>query len=99
MSPAFPSPCGFLTTFRGAFPKGIPPNQLPPADYSFKVVFRDFRDIHSVPVKRELCSSWNIRAQCSSRNITVGPASTPPAPQQVYNPKSVPHAHRIRLSD
>jgi hypothetical protein len=27
-------------------------SHLPPANYSFKVVFRVFRDFHSVPVKR-----------------------------------------------
>src|ERR1700693_3104014 len=57
---AFPSPCGFLTTFPGPSPKPNPPSLLPPANYSFKVVFRVFRDFHSVPVKREICSSRNI---------------------------------------
>jgi hypothetical protein len=57
---AFPSPCGFSATFPGAFPKPIPSTHLPPTNYSFKVVFRVFRDFHSVPVKTPLCSSWNI---------------------------------------
>jgi hypothetical protein len=35
---------------------------LPPANYSFKVVFRLFRDFHSVPVKLLMCSNWNIQA-------------------------------------
>ena len=57
---SFPSPCVSLTTFPRAPPKGIPPIHLPPTNYSFKVVFRVFRDFHSVPVETLLCSSWNI---------------------------------------
>jgi hypothetical protein len=38
------------------------PNHLRPTNYSFKVVFRDFRIIHSVPVKPLLCSDWNIQS-------------------------------------
>jgi hypothetical protein len=104
MPPAFPSPCVLLTAFRSASTKLHPPSHLPPANYSFKVVFRVFRDFHSVPVKPELCSSWNIRTQCSSRNITPEPgrrkpASTLSAPQQVYNLKCVPHAHATSISN
>src|ERR1700692_783423 len=58
--PAFPSPCVLLAAFRVAFPKPHPPSHLPPANYSFKVVFRDVRDFHSVPLNRELCSNGNI---------------------------------------
>jgi hypothetical protein len=54
----FPGPCH----------KPIPSSHLPPTYYSFKVVFRVFRDFHSVPVKPLLCSSWNIRAVCSRSN-------------------------------
>src|SRR6202044_1968536 len=51
-----------------------------------------------------LCSGWNIHTQCSSRNIKPEagrrkPASTPPAPQQVYNLKSVPHPPLISMTD
>src|SRR5580698_10357248 len=38
----------------------IPASHLPPTNYSFKVVFRVFRDFHSVPVKPLICSNWNI---------------------------------------
>jgi hypothetical protein len=58
---AFPSPCGFLTTFPAPSPKPNPTSHLAPTNYSFKVVFRDFRDFHSVPVKHEICSNWNIQ--------------------------------------
>jgi hypothetical protein len=43
---------------------------LPPTNYSFKVVFRVFRDFHSVPVKPQLCSNWNIQ-----HNVPVGTLS------------------------
>jgi hypothetical protein len=83
---AFPSPCGFLTTFTGFFPKSIPPSHLPPINYSFKVVFRVFHDFHSVPVKPLICSSWNIctyickSLQCSGWNIQPIPFPKKPSP-------------------
>src|SRR5580704_1289755 len=48
--------------FPAASHKPITVNDLPPDNYSFKVVFRVFRDFHSVPVKPLICSDWNIRA-------------------------------------
>jgi hypothetical protein len=40
----------------------IPLSRLPPTNYSFKVVFRVFRDFHSVPAKLLMCSDGNIQA-------------------------------------
>ena len=47
----------------------IPLSRLPPTNYSFKVVFRVFRNFHSVPVKLLLCSDWNIQRNNPSANI------------------------------
>jgi hypothetical protein len=48
----------------------IQPIHFARTNYSFKVVFRVFRDLHSVPVKRELCSSWNI-CTCNRKTASV----------------------------
>jgi len=67
------APCLFYH-FSSSLPNSIRPSDLPPLNYSFKVVFRLFRDFHSVPVKPLLCSNWNIRTynhkslMCSSWN-------------------------------
>jgi len=46
------------------------PSRLPPTNYSFKVVFRDFRIIHSVPAKSLICSDWNIRPVLGPSSIS-----------------------------
>src|ERR1035438_9122808 len=46
--------------FSASVANSIPSSHFPPTTYSFKVVFRVFRDFHSVPVKPQLCSSWSI---------------------------------------
>ena len=56
----FPFALCLFYHFFAASHKTIPPSLLPPTNYSFKVVFHSFRDFHSVPVKREMCSNWNI---------------------------------------
>jgi hypothetical protein len=58
---AFPSPTLSLPTFRH-LRKVIHYSYLPPTNYSFKVVFRASRDIHSVPAKQLEFSDWNIPA-------------------------------------
>ena len=49
-STLFLRPTVFVPIYRH-LSKPIPLSHLPPTNYSFKVVFRDFRDFHSVPVK------------------------------------------------
>src|SRR6202035_4171740 len=46
--------------FSASVTNSIHPSYLPPTNYSFKMIFRVFRDFHSVPVKPQLCSSWSI---------------------------------------
>jgi len=46
--------------FSSASSNTIHPSHLRPTNYSVKVVFRIFRDFHSVPVETQLCSSQNI---------------------------------------
>jgi heat shock protein HtpX len=56
----FPFALSLFCNFLAASTNPIPPNHLQPTNDSRKAVFRVFRDFHSVPVKRELCSDWNI---------------------------------------
>ncbi len=49
--------------FSGPSTKPNPPSHFPRTNYSFKVVFRVFRDFHSVPVKTLICSNWNIQPE------------------------------------
>src|SRR5580700_5842188 len=64
--------------FFRSLPNSTSSSHLPPANYSFKVVFRVFRDFHSVPVKPHLCSSWSILyIQSQNRsNVPTGTFST-----------------------
>jgi|SRR5580704_802423 hypothetical protein len=66
VSQRFPFALWFSYHFFSASSKPIHPSHLPPANYSFKVVFRVFRDFHSVPVKPLICSNWNIGAKTAS---------------------------------
>ncbi len=47
----FPFALCLFCHFSGSVTKPIHPSHFPPINYSFKVVFRVFRDFHSVPVK------------------------------------------------
>jgi hypothetical protein len=57
--PLFSFALCLLHHFFDPSPNSLPPSHLPPTNYSFKVVFRVFRDFHSVPVKPLICSNWN----------------------------------------
>jgi hypothetical protein len=59
-SAPFLRPTFFVPIFRHSS-NSIPLSRLPRTNYSFKVVFRLFRNFHSVPVKTTLCSDWNIQ--------------------------------------
>src|SRR5208283_3080387 len=76
------APCLFHHFFISATNPN-PVSNMPPTNYSFKVVFRDFRVFHSVPVKTTLCSNWNIEAivPAEARSPKAKPVSpsTPPA--------------------
>jgi hypothetical protein len=52
--------------------KPTPPSHLPTTNYSFKVVFRVFRDFHSVPVKPLICSNWNIQHNVPAGTLGSG---------------------------
>jgi hypothetical protein len=73
-SPLSLRPRLFVPIFRHSC-KAIQPSHLPPANYSFKVVFRDFRVFHSAPVKALLCSSWNIQLDVPVGTFRVATAS------------------------
>jgi hypothetical protein len=77
--------------FQTRFANFNPCTRLPSANYSFKVVFRVFRDFHSVPVKLEICSSWNtlcihlqiddvFRPEHIAKYITFRPTRSPRPP-------------------
>jgi hypothetical protein len=68
-STPFLRPTLFMPIFRHPS-KPIPLSGLPPTNYSFKVVFRVFRDFHSVPVKLLLCSNWNIQSSVSAGTLS-----------------------------
>jgi hypothetical protein len=101
-------PTLFVPIFRHS-PKPIPLSHLPPTNYSFKVVFRLFRDFHSVPVKLHLCSNWNTQAiirlgkpEARSRRAEAGsrkPKSTHPAGIHLPPAKKFPRQNILRRCD